>query len=123
MLLHFDRVGGGALHYLRSETATARTEYPPRLRELARRLAEGGAYREITQTDLVGETAARRAAARGLHALTLVSLEPGGVPRGDADAGDVPESLDMEVVVRAADFASAIVVAGWRGESDPLAIV
>jgi hypothetical protein len=29
----------------------------------------------------------------------------------------------METVVRAADFAAAIAAAGWRGDSDPLAIV
>lgn len=123
VLLHFDRVGGGALHYLRSESAYARSEYPTRLRELARRLAEGGAYREVTPIDFVGETAARLPAARGLHALALLSLDPDGAPRGDRDEADLPESLDMETVVRAADFAAAIVAAGWRGDSDPLAIV
>jgi hypothetical protein len=123
VLLHFDRVGGGALHYLRSESTLARSEYSPRLRELARRLAEGGAYREITPVDLVGETDARAAAARGLHALALIALEPDGAPRGERSPDDPPESLDLEAVVRAADFAAAVVVAGWRGESDPLAIV
>jgi hypothetical protein len=116
-------VGGGALHYLASETGLARREYSPRLRELARRLAEGGGYPEIAPVELVGETDARVAAARGLHALALIALEPDGAPRGGGSAQDRPESLDLETLVRAADFAAAIVVAGWRGESDPLAIV
>jgi hypothetical protein len=123
VLVHFDRLGRGRLGYLRSESALERLEYPPRLRELARRLAEGGAYREISSADLVGRTDAGVAAARGLHALSLLSLaSDAGAPEDDAGA-DVPEALDMETVVRAADFAAAIVVAGWRGESDPLAIV
>lgn len=123
LLIHFDRVGGRALHYLRSESALTRTEYSPRLRELARRLAEGGAYREVTPIDFTGETDARVASARGLHALSLLSLDPDGLPRGDRSADDVAEALDLETVVRAADFAAAIAVADWRGASDPLAIL
>jgi hypothetical protein len=123
VLLHFDRVGGGSLHYLRSESALSRTEYSPRLRELARRLTEGGAYRAVTPIDFTGETDARVAARRGLHALGLLSLDPDGTPRGERSAGDTSESLDLETVVRAADFAAAIAVADWRGASDPLAII
>ena len=123
ILIHFDRVGGGTLHYLSSEGASERTAVSPRLREVARRLAVGGAYPEITPVDFVGETDARIASARGFHTLALVALEDGGAPGRDHARDDVPQSLDMETVVWAADFAAAVVVASWRGASDPLAIV
>ena len=127
LFVHFDRVGGGALRYLASEGVLARTEYPPRLRELARRLAEGGAFADVSPVDLAGRTAARHGARRGCSVLALVALEEDGAPRGDRDRagaeGDVAESLDLQTVVRAADFAAAVIVAAWRGESDPLAIV
>jgi hypothetical protein len=123
ILLHFDRVGGGTLHYVSSEGAFERTAVSPRLREVARRLAIGGAYPEITPVDFVGETDARIASARGFHALSLVALEDRGAPSRDHASDDVPQPLDMETVIWAADFAAAIVVASWRGASDPLAIV
>lgn len=123
LCLHFDRVGGGALHYLAAERGLARTDYSPRLRELARRLAAGGAYADVTPGVFVGETDARRSAARGLACLALVALEEGGVPRGDHSPEDGVGSLDLPTVVRAADFAAAVVVADWRGEADPLAVV
>ena len=123
LCLHFDRVGGGALHYLAGERALAQTDYSPRLLELARRLAEGGSYTDVTPGLLVGETDGRRCAARGLACLTLVALEEGAVPRGDHSPDDVVESLDMQTVVRAADFAAAVVVADWRGEADGIAVV
>lgn len=123
LLLHFDRVGGGALHYLSSEGVLSRCVYPPRLRELARRLAEGGAFADVTPADFTGETDARRAVSRGLDALCLVALDPDGAPHRDHAPDDVSEDLDMGTVVRAADFAAAVVAAAWRGESDPLAIV
>jgi hypothetical protein len=127
LFVHFDRVGGGSLHYLASEGVLARVEHPPRLRELARRLAEGGAYPGVSEAHLAGATAAREIARRGGSVLSVVALEADGAPRGARDragaAGDVAASLDMETVVRAADFAAAVVVAAWRGEADPLAVV
>ena len=62
-------------------------------------------------------------ASRGLHALSLVSLEAGGIPRNYHRAEDLPEALDMETLVRAADFAVAVAVAWLRGDAEPLAIV
>jgi hypothetical protein len=127
LFVHFDRVGGGALHYLASEGVLARTGYPPRLRELARRLAEGGTFARVTPVDLAGATAARQLARRGCAVLALVALEQDGSPRGQRDpagaGGDVAQSLDLETTVRAADFAAAVIVAAWRGEADPLAVV
>ncbi len=123
LFVHFDRLGGGALHYLTSEGALERTSYPPRLPELARRLCEGGGYQDVTPCALVGETDARQLAARELHALSLVALDDEGVPRADHALDDAAAELDIQAVVRAADFGAAVVVAGWRGESDPLAII
>jgi hypothetical protein len=123
LLVHFDRLGGGALHYLDSEGALERTPYPPSLRELARRLAEGGGFADVTPFDFVGETDGGEIARRGLHGLCLVALEEDGAPREDHGALDVPDRVDMEGVIRAADFAAAVVVSHWRGESDPLAVV
>ncbi len=123
LFVHFDCLGGGRLHYLRSEGPLTRRAYPPRLLELARRIAEGGAFAEVTAADYVGETEGRVTAARSLHALTLIALDERGGPVADHGPGDVVDALDMATVVRAADFAAAILVASWRGESDPLALV
>jgi hypothetical protein len=123
LFVHFDCLGGGRLHYLDSEGPLVRVPVPPRLRELARRVAEGGAFAEVTGADYVGETEGRVTSSRGLHALTLIGLDEDGGPVADHGRGDVADALDMATVVRAADFATAILVAAWRGESDPLAIV
>ncbi len=123
LFLHFDRVGGSALRRVRAEVGLHRLVHPPRLAELARRVAESGAFGEVGAVDRVGATGACVAAARDLHALALVSLDEDGRPRHDRQLADLPEALDMSSVVRAADFAAAVVVASLRGESDPLAIV
>lgn len=123
LFVHFDRLGGGRLHYLRSERGRVETHYPPRLREIARRLAEGGAFAEITAIDFSGDTDGRVPADDHLHTLTLVALDDHGAPVADHAANDVADALDLATVVRAADFAAAVVVASWRGESDPLAVV
>jgi hypothetical protein len=123
LFVHFDCLGGGRLHYLRSEGPLVREPYSPRLGELARRVAEGGAFAEVTSADFIGETEGRVTAGRQLHALTLIGLDESGAPVADHGSGDVADALDMATVVRAADFATAILVASWRGESDPLAIV
>lgn len=127
LFVHFDRVGGGALHFVAHEGVLARTEHPPRLRELARRVAAGGGFADVSPVDLAGATAARQIARRGGSVLALVALEEDGAPRGDRDragaSGDVAASLDLATVLRAADFAAAVIVTAWRGESDPLAVV
>lgn len=123
LFVHFDRLGGGRLHYLEREGVLRAQDYPPRLRELGRRIAEGGAFAEVTGADLVGETDGAVTAGRDLHALTVMALEADGSPLADHAPNDVAEALDLATVVRAADFAAAVVVASWRGESDPLALV
>jgi hypothetical protein len=121
--IHFERVGGGALCRVRSEIGLERLVHPPQLTELARRVAESGAFGAIDAVDWIGATGAAPAAARELPVLALVSLDAQQLPRNDHLAADVVESVDAATLVRAADFAAAIVEALRRGESDPLAIV
>jgi hypothetical protein len=123
LFVHFDRVGGSLLRRVRAEVGLQRLVHPPRLAELARRVAESGAFGDVAPVDWVGRTGAAVAAARDLHVLVLVSLDEDGRPRCEARSSDLPEALDLGTVVRAADFAAAVVVASLRGESDPLAIV
>lgn len=121
--VNFECVGGGALHWVRSEGTLEKTVYPPMLPELARRLASSGAFGDVTPVDLMAGTDGSVPAGRQLHALSLISLESNGVPRNYHRIEDVPESLDMETVIQAADFGAAVVTAALRGEADPLAIV
>ena len=51
--VNFECVGGGALHWIRSEGTLGKTGYPPLLIELARRVAASGAFGEVTPTDLL----------------------------------------------------------------------
>ena len=50
-------------------------------------------------------------------------LAADAIPRNYHRVEDVAEALDMECVIRSADFAVAVAVAWLRGEADPLAIV
>ena len=52
-----------------------------------------------------------------------MALEADVIPRNYHQMEDVAEALDMECVIRSADFAVAVAVAWLRGEADPLAIV
>lgn len=122
-LIDFECVGGGSLHYVRSESTLDRVVHPPMMRELARRLAGSGAFGEVEPVDLLARTDGLVAAERDLHVLTLVSLDRGGVPRRYHRRDDLPENLEMETIIRSADFAAAVVWAALRGEADPLAIV
>jgi hypothetical protein len=121
--INFESVGGGALHWVHSEGTLTRISYPPMLTELARRLAQSEGFGEVTPVDLMAATDGCVPAARGLHTLSLVSLEAGGIPRNYHRLEDLPEALDMETVVRSADFAVAVAVAWLRGDAEPLAIV
>ena len=123
LFIELQRVGGAQPAWVRAEVGLERLVHPTRLPELARRVAESGAYGEIGAVDWVGTTGAAVAAERGLHALALVSLDAGGRPRGEGRADDEPSRLDMANVVRTADFAAAVAEASLRGESDPLAFV
>jgi len=122
-VVHFSAVGGGSLHYARSEGGFERTVHPPMLEELARRVAASGVFAEVTPVDLVGETGAQVLGRRGAQVLSLVSLDASGAPRHAGQRDDVPEHLDMEGVVRAADFGCSVISAHWRGDAEPLAYV
>jgi hypothetical protein len=121
--VNFECVGGGSLHWVHSEGTLARVAYPPTLTELARRLAHDGAFGKVTPVHLMAGTDGYVPAARELHTLSLVALEADGIPRNYHRVEDVAEALDMECVIRSADFAVAVAVAWLRGEADPLAIV
>jgi hypothetical protein len=121
--VNFECVGGGSLHWVHSEGTLARVTYPPTLTELARRLAHDGAFGEVTPVHLMAGTDGCIPAARELHTLSLVALEADAIPRNYHRVEDVAEALDMECVIRSADFAVAVAVAWLRGEADPLAIV
>jgi hypothetical protein len=123
LFIHFDRVGGSALCRVRAEVGLTRLVHPPRLAELARRVAESGAFGEVRAVDWVGATSAAPVVARDLDALVLASLDEDGRARGDHRLADLPEALDTAGIVRAADFAAAVAMAALRGESDPLALV
>ena len=46
-----------------------------------------------------------------------------GVPRNYHRESDAPEALDMETLVRAADFGAAVARVALRGEAGPIAIL
>lgn len=121
--VNFECVGGGSLHYVRSEGTLAKTGYPPPLVELARRVASGGAFGSVEPVDLMAGTDGHVPAERGYPALSLISLEANGVPRNYHRRDDLPEHVDTETVVRAADFGAAVARVALRGEADPIAIV
>ena len=121
--VNFAWVGGGALHYLCSEGELARTYYPTSLRELARRIAASGSYGAVSPAEVAFDTAGRLAAQRSPHVLSLVALEPNGLPRGFRARGDDPAQLDTELVIRAADFGCCVLSSYLRGDAEPLAYV
>jgi hypothetical protein len=121
--VNFAWLGGGSLHYARSEGELARAYYPTSLQELARRIAASGSYGAVSPADLAFATGARLAARRGPHVLSLVALEPNLLPRGFRARSDDPEQVDTELVIRAADFGCCVVSAYLRGDAEPLAYV
>jgi hypothetical protein len=121
--LNFECVGGGALHWVRSEGTLAKSGYPPTLVELARRVAASGVFGQITPVDLLAGTDGHVPADRGYPALSLISLEENGVPRHYHRGEDVPEAVDLPTVIRAADFGAAVGRAALRGEAGPIAIL
>jgi hypothetical protein len=122
-IVSFDCVGEGALRYARSDGALARATHSPMLGELARRVAAGGAYCEVAPAELAFETTGHVPARRGAHVLSLVSLDADGLPHRWRSAGDVPERVDAETVIRAADFGCCVLSAYLRGDAEPLAYV
>jgi hypothetical protein len=121
--VNFESVGGGALHWVRSEGTFAKSGYPPTLVELARRVAASGVFGELSPVDLIASTDGHVPAARGLPTLSLISLEQGGIPRRYHRLDDVPESVDLPTVIRAADFGAAVARAALRGEAGPISIL
>jgi hypothetical protein len=109
--INFECVGGGHLHYIRSEGLLAKGFFPPRLNELAREVAAGGAHGEITPTDLLAATDGHVPASHGYPTLSLISLEANGVPRNYHRVEDTVDALDMGLVIRAADFGAAVALA------------
>jgi hypothetical protein len=121
--VNFAWVGGGALHYVCSEGELARAYYHTSLLELARRIAASGSYGAVSPAEIAFDTAGRLAAQRGPHVLSLVALEPNGLPRGFRARGDDPAQLDTELVIRAADFGCCVLSSYLRGDAEPLAYV
>jgi hypothetical protein len=121
--VNFECVGGGSLHWVRSEGTLAKSGYPPTLVELARRVAASGVFGEITPVDLLAGTDGHVPAERGFPSLSLISLEGNGVPRHYHRGEDLPEGVDLPTVIRAADFGAAVGRAALRGEAGPIAIL
>lgn len=117
--VNFECVGGGALHYIRSEGLLAKSHFPPALNEIARRIAATGSYGEVTPTDLLAATDGNVPAALGYPTLSLISLEGNGVPRNYHRAEDTVDAIDMAMVVRAADFAAAVALDALKEVSSP----
>jgi len=112
--VNFECVGGGQLHYIRSEGVLEKGYFPPQLNEIARQLTTGGQWGDVTPTDLLAATDGQVPAAAGYPALSLISLEANGVPRNYHRVEDTVEALDMAMVVRAADFGAAVALEALR---------
>lgn len=112
--VNFECVGGGALHYIRSEGLLGKAHFPPQLNDVAGRLSASGAFGDVTPTDLLAATDGHVPAERGYPTLSLISLEANGVPRNYHRVEDTVDALDMAMVVRAADFGAAVAVAALQ---------
>jgi hypothetical protein len=118
--VNFECAGGGLLHYIRSEGVLEKVHFPPMLLELARRVAASGAFGEVSPTDLLASTDGHVPAQRGYPSLSLISLDPNGVPINYHRIEDTVDGLDMATVVRAADFAAEVTRAALGGSADPI---
>ncbi|HYD49085.1 MAG TPA: M28 family peptidase [Terriglobales bacterium] len=118
--VNFECVGGGHLHYIESEGLARRTDYPPVLVDLARRMALTGRFGEVTPTKLMAGTDGHVPARHGYPTLSLISLEDNGVPRNYHRIEDTVENVDAEMVVRAADFGAEVALAALHGAAGPL---
>ncbi len=123
LFINFKCVGGGALHTIRSEGPLGDTAYFSQLVELARRVSASGLFGEVTPVDWPEDTDGGVAVRGGFPALSLISLEADGLPRNQRLASDLPASLDMATVIRAADFGAAVARAALRGEAGPVALL
>jgi hypothetical protein len=120
--VNFECVGGGALHYIRSEGVLGKVIYPPTLLDLARRVAAGGGFGDVTPADLLAGTDGHVPAELGYPTLSLISLEANGVPRNYHRPEDTAEGIDTAMVVRAADFGAAVAIAALNGATGPLQV-
>jgi len=118
--VNFECVGGGALHWVRTEGLLAKGSYPPELIELARRIAAGGKYGQVTATDLMAATDGHVPAERGFPTLSLISLQPNGVPLNYHRLEDTADAIDCALVVRSADFGAAVASAALAGKTGPI---
>jgi len=123
IFIHFKCVGGGSLHYIRREGPLGDIAYFSQLVELARRVSASGLFGELTPVDWPEDTDGGVAVRAGFQALSLITLEADGLPRNHRPASDLPASLDMATVIRAADFGAAVARAALRGEAGPIAIL
>jgi Zn-dependent M28 family amino/carboxypeptidase len=118
--VNFECMGGGLLHFIRSEGVFDKVHFPPMLLDLARRVAASGSFGQVTPTDLLASTDGHVPAERGYPSLSLISLDPNGVPRNYHRIEDTVDGIDAATVVRAADFAAAVTIAALQGEADPI---
>jgi hypothetical protein len=118
--INFECVGGGALHYIRSEGVLGKAIYPPQLLDLARRVAASNGFGTIGGTDLLAGTDGHVPAELGYPTLSLISLEPNGVPRNYHRPNDTADAIDTATVVRSADFGAAVALAALRGDTGPV---
>jgi hypothetical protein len=112
--VNFECVGGGALHYIRSEGLLGKVSFPPALNDIASRIAASGGFGDVTPTDLLAATDGHVPAMRGYPTLSLISLEANGVPRNYHRAEDTVDAIDTDMVVRAADFGAAVAIEALR---------
>ncbi len=115
--VNFECVGGGRLHYIRSEGVLEKGYFPPQLNEIARQMTADGSWGDVTPTDLLAATDGHVPAAAGYPALSLISLEANGVPRNYHRVEDTVGALDMTMVVRAADFGAAVAMTALGGST------
>jgi hypothetical protein len=118
--VNFECVGGGALHYIRTEGLLYKQSFPPMMVDLARRVAASGAFGTVTPTDLLANTDGHVPAHHDYPCLSMISLEANGVPRNYHRLEDTVDGIDMTTVVRAADFAAAVTSAALGGEGGPI---
>lgn len=113
--VNFECVGGGTLHIIRSEGIARKFFYPTDLTDLARRIAADGRYGAVSMTDLLAGTDGHVAAEHGYPSLSLISLEPNGVPRNYHRLEDTVEHIDCGMVIRAADLGAETALQALAG--------
>lgn len=106
--INFECVGGGQLHYVASEGLLARVHYPPELLCIARRVGATQQFGPVTPVHLLAGTDANVPARKGYPTLSVISLEANGVPRNYHQSTDTVDRIDIDTVLRAADFGAEV---------------